>query len=87
MAPSGVGYALGIITSLLKVYSCRGRKLCPSQPGVQVAEYGGLSKINDTIGVLLDFKDTVGTLTFYRNGVSLFSQYSPLKRKYQLLLQ
>ena len=59
---------------ILKIDVCRGRKLCPSQPGVQVAEYGGLSKINDTIGVLLDFKeDSIGTLTFYRNGVSHFS--------------
>ena len=30
-------------------------------------EYGGFSKINDTVGVLLEFKDSVGTLSFYRN--------------------
>lgn len=51
----------------------RGRKFCPASPGPQVQEYGGFSKINDTIGVLLEFKDTVGTVSFYRNGVSINS--------------
>ena len=32
-------------------------------------EYGGFSKINDTIGVLFEFKEGVGSLSFYRNGV------------------
>lgn len=33
-------------------------------------EYGGFSKINDTVGVLIEFKNGIGMLSFYRNGVS-----------------
>ncbi len=46
------------------------RKTCPAQPGMQVQEYGGFSKINDTIGILLEFKDGLGSIAFYNNGVS-----------------
>jgi hypothetical protein len=46
-----------------------GRKFCPASPGPQVQEYGGFSKINDTIGILLEYKDGYATLSFYRNGV------------------
>jgi tripartite motif-containing protein 9/67 len=38
-------------------------------------EYGGFSKINDTVGILLEFKLGIGTLSFYRNGVSISSLY------------
>jgi len=47
----------------------RNRKTCPAQPGMQVQEYGGFSKINDTIGILLEFKDGLGSIAFYNNGV------------------
>lgn len=49
----------------------RGRKFCPASPGPMVQEYGGFSKINDTIGILLEFKEGVGSVSFYRNGVIL----------------
>lgn len=53
----------------MKLISFRGRKFCPASPGPQIQEYGGFSKINDTIGILLEFKDEIGTVCFYRNGV------------------
>lgn len=59
------------IPSFLKLSLYSGRKFCPASPGPQVQEYGGFSKINDTIGILLEFKDTVGSVSFYRNGVRL----------------
>ena len=31
-------------------------------------DYGFCSKVNDVIGVLLEFKQGLGTLSFYRNG-------------------
>ena len=50
---------------------CTGnRKFCPASPGPQVQEYGGFSKINDTIGILLEYKEGLGSISFYRNGVS-----------------
>jgi hypothetical protein len=36
-----------------------------------VVEYGGFSKINDTIGVLLEYKQGFGSLSYYRNGQAL----------------
>ena len=50
-----------------------GRKFCPASPGPMVQEYGGFSKINDVVGVLFEFKDGVGSISFYNNGVSLMS--------------
>ena len=47
-----------------------GRKFCPSSPAPQIIEYGGFSKISDTIGVLLEFKEGEGQLQFFRNQVS-----------------
>ena len=35
-----------------------------------IENYGSHAKINDTIGVLLEFKEGVGSLSFYRNEVS-----------------
>lgn len=57
------------LSTVIKPYLHRGRKFCPSSPGPMVQEYGGFSKINDVVGVLLDFKDGVGSLSFYNNGV------------------
>ena len=68
--PSGDGFAPGKVN---EANANRGRKFCPAQPGPQVQEYGGFSKINDTIGILLDFKDGIGSITFYRNGVTIYS--------------
>ena len=31
-------------------------------------DYGFISKINDVIGVLLEFKQGIGNLSFYKNG-------------------
>jgi tripartite motif-containing protein 9/67 len=52
---------------------CCGRKFNPTNGmmNVQIAEYGGLSKIHDTIGVHLEFKNGAGKLSFYRNGAFL----------------
>ncbi len=51
---------------------CTGsRKFCPASPGPQVLEYGGFSKINDTIGVMVEFMEGIGRLSFYRNGQPL----------------
>lgn len=48
-----------------------GRKFCPASPSPMVQEYGGFSKINDVVGVLLEFRDGVGSISFYNNGVSI----------------
>ena len=50
-----------------------GRKLFPSSPGgpAQAREYGGCAKIGDTIGVLLEFKGSLGYLSFLKNGTPL----------------
>ena len=37
----------------------------------QPAEYGSHSNLKDTIGVLLEFKNGLGELTYYRNGQNL----------------
>ena len=37
-------------------------------------DYGGFSKINDTLGILLEYKDGIGSLSFYRNQVTLTHQ-------------
>ena len=49
-----------------------GRKIYPSVPdGPPTAkEYGGCAKIGDTIGVLFEFKNETGYLTFLKNNVS-----------------
>jgi hypothetical protein len=36
-----------------------------------VREYGGCAKIGDTIGVLFEFKQGVGHLSFLKNGTPL----------------
>jgi hypothetical protein len=53
------------------IFCYRGRKFCPASPGPQVLEYGGFSKINDTIGVMIEFNNGIGQVSFYRNGVRL----------------
>ena len=65
MGPFGDGFAQGNFWLI----NFRGRKFCPASPGPQIQEYGGFSKINDTIGILLDFKEEIGSVSFYRNGV------------------
>jgi len=79
LARFGVGFALGnFARSLFKsnvlchLINVRGRKFCPASPGPQVLEYGGFSKINDTIGILFEFKEGIGSVSFYRNGVRIF---------------
>ena len=49
-----------------------GRKIFPSPDGVgpQAKEYGGCSKIGDVLGVILEFKNGIGSLSFLSNGVS-----------------
>jgi hypothetical protein len=62
---SGDTYALGKFKYTDHDY--RGRKFCPASPNPQVQEYGGFSKINDTLGILLEYKEGIGSLSFYRN--------------------
>jgi hypothetical protein len=56
----------------------RGKKFSPQQEGGQVQEYGGISNINDTIGVLLEFTDSIGSISYYRNGVIILSKINLL---------
>lgn len=37
-----------------------GRKCAPASPGPLVAEYGGFSKMNDSIGIMIEFINEVG---------------------------
>jgi hypothetical protein len=50
-----------------------GRKIYPSQPGGPpvAREYGCCAKIGDSIGVLFEFKNNNGNLSFYKNGSPL----------------
>ena len=47
-----------------------GRKVYPSVPGGQIQgkEYGGCAKLGDTIGVIFEFKQGTGHLSFVKNG-------------------
>jgi len=49
-----------------------GRKLYPSPSGgrQEAKEYGGCAKIGDNLGVLFEFRNNIGHLTFLKNGVS-----------------
>ena len=54
---------------------CTGaRKIFPSSPGGPpiASGYGPNCKINDVIGCLLEFKNNMGHLSFFRNGVSTY---------------
>ena len=42
-------------------------------------DYGFSCKINDQIGVLLEFRNNVGQLQFYRNGMNCGVAFSNLK--------
>lgn len=50
-----------------------GKKMWPAGDRVQTQSYGDYSKLNEVIGVLLEFRvsDGVGSLSFFRNGTSL----------------
>lgn len=41
-------------------------------------EYGFASKLGDVIGVLLEFRTGVGTLSFYRNGTKCGQAFTNL---------
>ena len=63
---------------------CSGKKVFPESPGAAkpvVKEYGtgaGICKVSDTVGVLLEFIDSIGHLTFIKNGVSLGKCFSDI---------
>ena len=50
-----------------------GRKIYPNQPGggPVAKEYGGCSKIGETLGIIFEFKNNVGYLSFVKNGSPL----------------
>lgn len=48
-----------------------GKKFSPGVPQPKQSEFGGMSKIGEIIGILLQFIDGYANLTFYRNKVSL----------------
>jgi len=64
----GAGSVPGKFPKILKL-SFRNRKFSPGHPAALIENYGTHAKINDTIGVLLEFKEGVGSLSFYRNEV------------------
>jgi hypothetical protein len=43
-----------------------------------ILDYGSVCKVNDTIGVLLEFKGGIASLSFYRNGTKLGIAFSNL---------
>jgi hypothetical protein len=69
-----------------------GRKIYPSAPGgpPTAKEYGGCAKIGDNIGVLFEFKNGMGSLSFLKNGVSnrfLDSYFNTFVESSRCLLQ
>ena len=43
-----------------------------------VEEYGLQAKVNDNIGVLLEFKQGLGTLSFFKNGIRCGEAFTDL---------
>jgi hypothetical protein len=52
----GVRY-IYILIAILIIILFSGRKFGPESNNPSAQEYGGFSKINDTVGILLEFKD------------------------------
>jgi SPRY domain len=54
--------------------------LCARKCGPEgvLTKYGQSAKIGDVIGVLLEFRGGVGTLSFYRNGAKCGEAFSNL---------
>jgi len=65
----GVIFAYGIL------FLFSGKKFGPD--GI-MDDYGFFSKINDAIGILLEFKQGLGTLSFYKNGSKCGIAFSDL---------
>lgn len=60
-----------MVSSLLLTFS--GKKYTPNPYGgvSSPEDYGSHSNLKDTIGVLLEFKEGKGQMTYYRNGQNL----------------
>jgi len=48
------------------------KKFESAQSGRQISKFGGLCKIGDIVGVLLEFNNGIASLSFYRNKVSRY---------------